>query len=233
MVKIAPSDGAASNKGKPRAAKLLRDSGPATSSKKRTKGQQRAEQILEIAQDMFHNNGYTGTSMDDIAREVGILKGSLYYYMDSKEDLLYRIALAVHETVDVKLAEAAARTNLSPLQRVLVYVESQILYNTANATQMAVYHHEWRRLEGDRFRAIAHRRRQNEAVVIGLFEEAKELGEVNPDLDTYLALVNVFAVTIWPYTWYHADGPIKPEALAEFCTNLLLNGFASKNQTPR
>ncbi|WP_344417742.1 TetR/AcrR family transcriptional regulator [Pseudonocardia ailaonensis] len=210
---------------------MLSGSGSSSTRKRSAKGQRRAEQILEIAQGIFHVKGFSATSMDDIANEVGILKGSLYYYMDTKEDLLYRIALAVHQVVDVTLAEAAARTDLSPLDRIVDYVENQILYNTSHVTQMAVYHHEWRRLTGDHYRAIALRRSQNEAVVKSLFEEARAIGEVDPDLNVYLAMANVFAVTIWPYTWYHADGPIEPEDLARFCTNLLRHGFALQRPT--
>ena len=44
---------------------------------------------------MFHEQGYS-TSIQEIAQAVGILKGSLYYYIRSKEDLLYAILQGVH-----------------------------------------------------------------------------------------------------------------------------------------
>ena len=45
----------------------------------------------------FHEKGYEATSIQDIADAVGILKGSLYYYITSKEDLLFEILEDVHQ----------------------------------------------------------------------------------------------------------------------------------------
>ena len=51
----------------------------------------RLELIIEAAARMFDAKGYSATSTQDIANEVGLLKGSIYYYINSKEDLLFRI----------------------------------------------------------------------------------------------------------------------------------------------
>ena len=54
-------------------------------------------EVLEAAARVFHEKGYESTSIQDIADAVGILKGSLYYYITSKEDLLFEILQDVHE----------------------------------------------------------------------------------------------------------------------------------------
>ena len=57
----------------------------------------RRQEILEAAAGVFHEKGYKATSIQDIADAVGILKGSLYYYIRSKEDLLNEILQDVHQ----------------------------------------------------------------------------------------------------------------------------------------
>ena len=57
----------------------------------------RLELIIEAAARMFDAKGYSATSTQDIANEVGLLKGSIYYYINSKEDLLFRIIEESHE----------------------------------------------------------------------------------------------------------------------------------------
>jgi AcrR family transcriptional regulator len=188
------------------------------------KGADRARQIMEVAERMFHERGYAETSMEDIAQAVGLLKGSLYYYIDSKEDLLYRIVGDVHAAVQEKLDEACARTDLPALRRLLLFVENQVDYNAHHVTRIAVYHHEWHRLEGDRLRDIRARRREQELAVIGLIDEARRDGDVPDDLDVKLAANSVFAVTIWPYTWYRR-GTVAPARLARFCADFVLNGL--------
>jgi AcrR family transcriptional regulator len=62
-----------------------------------TRAKLRRREIIEAAAEIFHRKGYSETSVQDIAEAVGILKGSLYYYIDSKEDLLFQMLLEVHE----------------------------------------------------------------------------------------------------------------------------------------
>jgi AcrR family transcriptional regulator len=187
-----------------RAAKTLssKESAPARGSRNTTKGVERAKQIMEVAEQLFHERGYAETSMDDIARAAGLLKGSLYYYMDSKEDLLYRIVDQVHEVVQEHLDNAVAHTDLTPLDRILLYTESQLTYNTANMMRIAVYHHEWRRLEGDRLKHVRDRRKEHEHAMIMLLEEARDTGQIPADTDIPMANASLFAVIIWPYTWF-------------------------------
>ena len=52
--------------------------------------------IVAAATRLFHEKGYESTSIQDVAEAVGILKGSLYYYIQTKEDLLYALALDGH-----------------------------------------------------------------------------------------------------------------------------------------
>jgi DNA-binding transcriptional regulator YbjK len=51
----------------------------------------RSDEILQAAIEIFHQKGYAAASIQDVADTVGVLKGSLYHYIDSKEDLLARI----------------------------------------------------------------------------------------------------------------------------------------------
>src|SRR3990172_4093157 len=51
------------------------------------KGNQSRRRIVETARALFHAKGYTSTSMDDIVREAGMTKGSLYHYFTGKEAL--------------------------------------------------------------------------------------------------------------------------------------------------
>ncbi|MFT9147651.1 TetR/AcrR family transcriptional regulator [Acetobacter sp.] len=74
--------------------------------KPRTSGQEeqadRRHEILEIAAELFAERGYSATSIRDIAERAGLLAGSLYYHIRSKEALFVEI----HNTA---LAAAARR----------------------------------------------------------------------------------------------------------------------------
>jgi AcrR family transcriptional regulator len=53
--------------------------------------------IVQTALDIFSKNGYRGTTMDDIAKELGVSKGALYSYFKSKEDILKEIFQSNHQ----------------------------------------------------------------------------------------------------------------------------------------
>jgi len=194
-----------------------------------TKGAQRAQQILEVAERLFHRQGYAQTSMEDIARDTGLLKGSLYYYVNSKEDLLYRVVDDVHEVARAQLDQAKGREDLPPLGRLLLFVESQVDYNAHHVTRVAVYHHEWHRLEGERKKEVRDKRRAYDAALIDLIEQARSAGEITQALDTKLAAMSVLAVICWPYTWYRS-GTIAPANLAAFCADFVRGALGAGRQ---
>ena len=49
------------------------------------------ERILEVSLELFAQSGYLGTSMSDIAKQLGITKGALYKHYRSKQEILDRI----------------------------------------------------------------------------------------------------------------------------------------------
>jgi hypothetical protein len=108
----------------------------------------REREILDAAIELFHARGYAQTSIEDVAGAVGILKGSLYYYIDSKEDLLLRILEDVHEGVEAIIESVAARSDLPPLGRLELYLREQVAFNARRINEIAVYHHEFSRLTG-------------------------------------------------------------------------------------
>ncbi len=70
----------------------------------------RHREILEAAAALFAERGYAATSIRDIGQRVGLLGGSLYHYIKSKEDLFVRI----HDMA-LQVAEDRIRTAIEPL----------------------------------------------------------------------------------------------------------------------
>jgi AcrR family transcriptional regulator len=209
------------------AAKMLTGNGAPPSPKQaKSRGANRASQIIAIAQEMFYERGYSDTSMDDIAHAVGILKGSLYYYVNSKEDLLFHIVENVHAAVTEHLEAARAMTEVSAVERIVHYVRNQLIYNANNVAELAVYHHDWRRLDGERLKNIEDRRHEHETFIRKMIEEGREAGDIPADVDARLALAHTFAVTIWPYTWYRKTSSFPPEVLAESAARFVEKGLS-------
>lgn len=55
------------------------------------------DRILDVALDLFVEHGYDGTSLRQIAEQLGITKAALYYYFASKDDILMSLHMRIHE----------------------------------------------------------------------------------------------------------------------------------------
>ncbi len=70
-----------------------------------TKSTKRRDEILKAARILFSKKGYSGTTLDDIAKRVGITKGTIYLYFKNKEDLIASV-------VECELAKMLVDFNL-------------------------------------------------------------------------------------------------------------------------
>ncbi len=71
---------------------------------------QRRSQIIEAAVPLFVANGFHKTTTRQIARAVGFSVGSMYEYVNSKEDILYLVCLSIHDEVERGVASALAQS---------------------------------------------------------------------------------------------------------------------------
>ncbi|MEO6587986.1 MAG: TetR/AcrR family transcriptional regulator, partial [Pyrinomonadaceae bacterium] len=67
----------------------------------------RAQEIYLTTAQIFFTKGYNATSLNDIANALGITKAGLYYYVESKQDLLYRIIKLGLDDVKAEVLEPA------------------------------------------------------------------------------------------------------------------------------
>ena len=91
--------------------------------------------ITEAARKVFAQKGYHDTTMDDIAKEIGVSKGALYSYFKSKEDLLKELSLQNHQTLrDIINTACKSRDLTQALEE--VYIEMTEKYGGEHAYQL-------------------------------------------------------------------------------------------------
>jgi AcrR family transcriptional regulator len=180
----------------------------------------RREELTRIAARLFAAKGYQGTSLADLAQELGVQKPSLYHHIASKEDLLWEVAsegaAAFHAALDgVPDAPAADRIRLA-LRAHLAVVAAQLDAAT-------VFVREWRYLEGERRERFLAERRRYEERVRDLFREGVEGSELRTDLDVPTAALLFLSAANWAYTWLRPGGDT--DALADRMYAVLLDGM--------
>src|SRR6266851_2682302 len=69
-----------------------------------------ADRLMVGAAELFRRKGYAGTTTRELSALLGIQNSSLYYHMEKKEDLLYKLCLATLEDVSRELQFCIAET---------------------------------------------------------------------------------------------------------------------------
>lgn len=167
----------------------------------------RQSEILEAAARVFHEKGYESTSIQDIADSVGILKGSLYYYITSKEDLLYEIIQGVHAEALKNLDRISALEGTA-LQRIRAFVVVHFTHNAENLVRMGVFFKDFRSLGGERRRIIVEERDKYDTFLRDLIRAGQKDGSVCQDVDPKLTAITILGMLNWVYQWYRPDGEL-------------------------
>jgi AcrR family transcriptional regulator len=182
----------------------------------------RRQDVVEAAVRVFHKKGYASASIQDVAAEVGVLKGSLYHYIDSKEDLLARIFedSAGHFT---EMLDEASGLDERPVERLRSFARACSLWYLRNIERVAIYATEWKHLTGKRRKDVVEIREDYERRLAGLIGEVKEAGEASPELDVNFATYFIFGALNGLPDWYRRRGPDKPERIADAYAELIVN----------
>jgi TetR/AcrR family transcriptional regulator, cholesterol catabolism regulator len=191
----------------------------------------RKGQIIEAAEMLFSERGYHGTTMRDIAAETGILPGSLYAHIESKEDVLLEIctAAAAQFMTGVEIVATGPWPPKEKLRRAMrAHVDV-----VARAREAArVFLEEWTALSEPRRQEVRALRDRYEALWDGIIGEGIRKGAFRK-MDRRFARLLVLSAANWTYTWYDPAGPLSPQEIADRFTALLLDGLAAKVETKR
>jgi hypothetical protein len=181
------------------------------------------EAILDAAMHLFGKQGYTGTSMRDIAGAVGVLPGSLYAHIASKEALLVDI---VEDGINRFLAavQPHATSEASATDKLHAMIIAHVVVVADNPERSLVVFHQWRFLGDGSIQAAIGKRRDYEQSFIGVIEEGVKAGLFRADLNLRIAVLTILGALNWSPEWLSPDGKLSPEAVGGLIADTLLTG---------
>ncbi len=202
---------------------------PGTQSGRRDPADRRRE-IIDAAAALFQEKGYAASSIQDVANAVNILKGSLYYYIKSKDDLLFAVVNEVHEG-GLKNLEEGKRVDGSALERIRSFVERHMVFNAHNLTKMTVFFHDFRSLSPDRRALIVEERDLYDQHLRGLIAAGQQEGSVRADVDPAMAGFAILGSMNWMYQWYSPKGTKTIEQIAAEFAELAVDSVRDPSWT--
>ena len=175
------------------------------------------ERIINAAAELFASQGYERTSMRDIARQVGLLPGSVYHYFPSKEELYQAIHRAGFEAMLSKLNSAAA-SGADPWDKLRRVCRTHVAAMTEGAAIHRITGHSLAMVEDSALLSkIRDCREAHENVFRGLIDELP----LAPHVDRTLLRLMLLGAINWVSIWYRPGGPRSPEEIADGMVDML------------
>jgi len=183
--------------------------------------QRRLGEILRHATEVFCEKGYEGASMRDLSRATGMSLAGLYHYFGSKERLLYLIQKETFTTIVERLKARLADVT-DPAQRIRIFILNHLEYFVANQSGLKVLSHEDEALKNGFGSELAAIKRQYYRICVGLMDDLK--GERRAEFNSRTAVMSLFGMINWIYTWYNPRIDGTAEELAEQMNAFILSG---------
>ncbi len=184
---------------------------------------QTSRRLLVAAASLFAKKGYTMTSMREIADLVGVQKASLYYHIDTKEDLLFAICESSLERM-VSAAERVLKETQDPLDRtrrfILAHIECVLEDQDLHAAALA----EMRFLSEARLQQVVSTRQSYKRLLDSVLLDAQRAGVLRGDLDVKHLALGLVGMMNRVEMWYRRGGPLSTQQLGDLFASVFLTG---------
>ena len=185
----------------------------------------RWQEVLDAAGALFEEKGYQATTLQDVASKVKILAPSLYYYIRTKEDLLFSVMRRGHAFGLALLEEPAGVEGANAESRLEAFIRRWM---------GGTYPPPIRLVEKDiRFLSDAHQkevlawRDRMDDFVAGIISQGIDEGVFESSVDPGVAATTLFVVLNGTRAWFHEPGRISYQELAEWYVRFFLAGLRS------
>ena len=181
------------------------------------------EDILEAAAQVFRQKGFHGASMQDIAKAVNLQKPSLYHHVSSKQEILLALLDRALELLLERISPISNQ-DIPADEKLREMVRAYLQILAANTDLSAVLLFEHRSLERKQHARHVPNRDKFEALWRNVLEEGVTAKLFACD-DPALTARAILGILNWTITWYHPDGSLQIDQIADHYSDLLLHGL--------
>lgn len=183
----------------------------------------RTQEIYLLAAQMFVEKGVESTSLSDIANALNITKAGLYYYFESKQELVYRIVELGLDNVKNEVLDPARKIEDAEERLKFVVFNHARLAAEGNHAVIIVSH-EMNSLSFMQREAIVKRRREYFEFVRDTLVEINSEEKLN-DVDMTTATFTLFGMILWLSRWYRPNGKLTVEKVCQDVCDMALKGL--------
>lgn len=189
------------------------------------------ERVLAAAVELFAEQGFDKTSVQEVVERAGVTKGALYHYFSAKDDLLFEIYRTLLDEQMTGLDRIVGRLD-DPATTLRAIIDDLITTTAAHAREAAVFAREVSRVDQERWRALQADWRRYQEVVRALVRDAQTAGVFAATASPEVVAWTIFGVSSALPTWFRPDGAKSAAQIATELADLVLAGLAPAGLAP-
>lgn len=184
---------------------------------------EKKEEIFSKAAEIFAKKGYERATLEEIAAELKLTKGSLYHYFKGKDDILFQSLLRAHTIASQVLSKIVERRDIPPKDRLYLAIEEHVKVLTTKFVYATLRQQELL-LPAKLRDKVRRERKKFQQMFVGIIHEGIEDGTFKP-VNLKLVSFAILGATNWVARWYSPDGPFSPEEIGEALADYLVHGL--------
>jgi AcrR family transcriptional regulator len=187
------------------------------------------DEIVLLAAQLFKDKGVKATTLNDIAKQAGVERASIYYYVASKAELIQAVVGGILDANTEAAADVIRIKSLDPKEKLTKLAEILMVSYEQHYPHMYVYiqeqMHDIAYAKTAWAKQMVLQTRRFEKLVMTLLEEGVELGMFRSDVSPRIAANAFFGMFNWTHRWFRPGGKKSAHEIAEDFCNIFFSGM--------
>ncbi|TLS38289.1 TetR/AcrR family transcriptional regulator [Pseudalkalibacillus caeni] len=181
--------------------------------------------IIEKSLQLFETKGFSETSIQDIVDEMGVTKGTFYYYFKSKKQLLMDIhTMYISELLKMQ-TEIMNNSEKDAKEKIKGIVSILVKSIRTHGPSARVFFRELRHLDEKSLPEIIEKRDKVRYNLQKVIEDGIDSGELRSDLKPDIITFGILGMCNWSYSWFNPEGPASEEDVILTYVEMTLKGL--------
>ena len=160
--------------------------------------------MYDTAAKLFAKRGFAGTTLQDIADEMGISRPALYHYVKSKDELLAKLVIEMTEGNTAQILSVTTDPALTPIEKLSRIAHEMACNRALQPSRFLLLERSEADLSPELSEIHQRNKRAMLRALIGLIDEGVTAGDFRP-VNARSAALAVIGMCNWVAWWFHDD----------------------------
>ena len=191
--------------------------------KRRLDTEERKDQILQIATNIFYRDGYEKASLREIAERIRFTKAAIYHHFKSKEEILFNV-ISHHSGQLISELKEISQKEGDPVEQLREMLAKSIFSLEENKASAKILMEDRHFLNKKHEAIINHQRQGIFEIYMNKLKEIRSVGRLN-DVNIAIATFSLAGAITFPYHWYDPEGEPSIEELVDNTVKIMFYGL--------